>query len=592
MLVKDVKKAVSEISEHSYFAADTETTGLSAYKGDRIFSVIISTPDETYYFDRPSPLDYKELQKLFGDPTKTIYMHNAKFDWHMFHAEGIEIKANVICTMASFRLINNDLPSYSMDYLAKRLGTFKDDQVKKYLQKEKLFDWVTVPGKKLRQKNFHYDQVPLEIMQPYAEQDTKVTLDFRDHIEKRVTLYDEDLPEGKPTTGQVYENEAKLTRVLFGMESTGIQLDIDYTQRAWDFERARFEAAKEEFEIHADEELTDSNKALSKIWKRFNLPTGVTPKGQPSVTDEIISKVNHPVAQALLKYRKAYKKANTYYANFIHLADPQGVIHCNFFQSGTATGRMSSSNPNLQNIHKDFDKEDEFVPRRCFVPRPGFFFAMVDYDQMEYRLMLDYAREEKLIEEILGGKDVHQATADLVGLDRQTAKNINFALLYGAGVRKFALMAGISEMKAKDLRDHYFRKLPRVKKFINKVIKTTEQRGFIFNWMGRRCFLKRDFAYKAPNYLIQGGCADIVKVAMINIDNFMKENPQVVGNSRMLLNVHDELVFEVDEKCDYETMMDRIPEIMKSAYPSKMIPLTCGVDWSKDNWADKRAWGK
>jgi DNA polymerase-1 len=241
---------------------------------------------------------------------------------------------------------------------------------------------------------------------------------------------------------------------------------------------------------------------------------------------------------------------------------------------------MSCSAPNLQNVPKRKDT-GKYKARAAFIPRNDYFFAMLDYDQMEYRLFMDYAEEIELINKVLSGLDVHTATAEMVETSRDVAKTINFLLLYGGGAGKLAGELGISIELAKEYRNKYFQNLTAVKETSQLIVSTAENRGHIYNILGRRCFIPRKLAYKAPNYLIQGGCGDIVKRAMLSIDKFLEGK-----KSRMVLQIHDEILLEI-HKDEYE-IIDDIKEILVKSYEYKKLPLTAGADYSFTNWSEKR----
>jgi DNA polymerase-1 len=250
-------------------------------------------------------------------------------------------------------------------------------------------------------------------------------------------------------------------------------------------------------------------------------------------------------------------------------------------QGGTQTGRFSYSAPNLQNVPKEAVEGKDFYVRKCFVPRPGYCFVMIDYDQQEYRLMVDLAGENELIKKINGGLDVHTATAEMMGVDRTTAKTINFMLLYGGGHEKLAKALGITNLRAKELKGRYFRTLPKVERFIKETKIGGELLGLVTNWMMRRYYLfDKGKAYILPNHIIQGGCADVIKSAMVKISTFLEASNYL---THMLVQVHDELLFEVHESELH--LVPKFKEIMESIYkPMRGLHLTCGVDHSWESW--------
>lgn len=593
---------LEKLSSEPYLSLDCEATGLYPYKGDRLFSIIIGAAHDTFYFnfnagpdhlgnniDSSFILDIRDFSESFAryfNASRVWFLHNAKYDMHLLSMENIFLDGSVHCTQAIARLIYNDHLNYSLDFLAKEyLNESKDDTVKQYVQKNKLFDWTQIPGKKKRTKLLHYEQVPFGIMAPYGEKDARITYDLGMYQISKIEELDRELPDNKPKLIGVMENERRLTRTLFEMERRGIKIDKRFTQDALDFEKLRIETATMDFKRISGIDFKDSNKVLAEAFSAVGESFPTTEKGNPSFKDDVLSKMESPLAKTVQEFRDANKKAYTYYANYLDLCDQSNLIHASARQAGTATGRMSYSDPNLQQVHKieegDPRYDDKFLARRCFIPNPGSSLLMLDYDQQEYRLMLDYAGEMPIIEEVLSGKDVHQATADIMGVSRREAKTINFMLLYGGGVQKLADTLGCSFDEAKHKREHYFRKLPKVSAFIKGVIKAAETRGYIFNWYGRRSYIQKDFAYKAPNYLIQGGCADIVKVAM----NKTRER-LAHSKTQPLIQVHDELVFSLDRSEHH--LVPEIKQIMETSYPHRHLPLTVGADISDVSWQDKK----
>lgn len=378
----------------------------------------------------------------------------------------------------------------------------------------------------------------------------------------------------------LYQTEIALTKVLFGMEQVGIKINRSFTEEALQYETERADKAVKEFQNITCEEFIDSGKHLAKCFDLLGYTYARTEKGNPSFTEENLSAHPSPLTDIILTIRDAHKRISTYYSNFLTLADDNDIIHTDFVQSGAATGRMSCKTPNLQNLTKEEETEAYYLVRRCFIPRDDYSFVMIDYDQMEYRLMLEYAEQMDVIEAVKQGMDVHEATANMMGTTRSYAKTINFMLLYGGGASKLAAALKLSLFEAKNLRELYFLKLPKINKFIKDVIRIAEIRGHIFNWRNRLCYIDRKFSYKAPNYLIQGGCADIVKAAMVKLSTYLEGK-----KSRMLLQIHDEILFEVHK--DEHDIIPDLKSIMESVYPYKHLPMTCGVEWSNKSWQDK-----
>lgn len=610
-------------------AFDTETTGLRPYQGDRLFSVILSDGLESYYFNfqpypgvsnefvLPRPW-LKKLQPVFSE-APVLFAHNAKFDMAFLAKELLQFKAPIHCTQAIGRVERNDRFSYELAYLAKEIGFEKSDGVSEYIAKNKLYTLQT-NTKGIAYKVPHFDQVPLHIIQPYGEQDAKITWELGQSQIAKITGLHGSTPSGKNGPLQILANERRLTETCFRMEQRGIRVNLEYCQRAAHFEESIAQEAAQDFKRLTGLEFIDSGKQLAKAFDLVGERYPKTVKGNPSFTDEVLEGFISPIAQLVRDYRGASKRCNTYYLNFLKFADSQGVIHANIRQGGTETGRFSYSDPNLQNLSKEDDLTQEFVIRRAFIPREGFCFVMIDYEQMEYRLMLDYAKQMDVIAEVLVGMDIHEATAIQMGVERRYAKTLNFLLLYGGGVAKLcvALFKPTLELdilkdlvrvhfwktaakggawkevppgivqenlveltKAKDLMDLYFERLGDVKKFSSGVAKVAKERGYIRNWAGRICQFKHSqFAYAAPNHLIQGGCADVVKLAMNEIDEYLLNK-----QTRMVAQVHDELIFEVPQS-EFE-IVPHLRDIMAKVYPARHLPLRCSVDHSWVSWADK-----
>lgn len=367
------------------------------------------------------------------------------------------------------------------------------------------------------------------------------------------------------------------------MEERGILIDHAYTTEALNYERRELDKAAKDFEADTGRAYKDSSKLFAEIFTQRGEWFPKTDKGNPSFAAEFLDDLDSPTAGLIKKYRDHEKRMGTYYSSFLYFADHKNRIHPNMRQAGTTTGRFSYSNPNLQNVPRDEQISggaDQPIVRRSFIPSPDHFLVSIDYDQQEYRMLFDYAGETKIISRVLEGEDVHQVTADMLGIKRTPAKTLNFALLYGAGSTKMAKMLGISVEEAIDKRRMYFDRLPAVKRFLKYVPQVGVARGFVTNWLGRRCYLQDStFAYKLPNHLIQGGCADVIKVAMVQLDYHLNKL-----KSGMILQVHDELLFEVHK--DEVGIIGELKEIMEAVYPSlNGMKLTASIAHSDKSWA-------
>jgi DNA polymerase I len=590
-----VDEALSEI-KGEFLSLDTETTGLMLWKEDRLFSVILGTEEKSYYFnfwgepahDGSIPpeefiLPQKEtLTKIEAVlHNRCIFMHNAKFDLCALAKEGINVSSTIHDTEVGARLERNEHLSYSLDDCAKRIGLEKSSEVESYIEKHKLWEWKAVPGKKTRIKNKFFHKVPFDIISAYGEKDAEVTYKLGIHQISSIKSFDDENSKDRSPLSAALTMERAVTPVAFQMEKAGIKVDLPYCDEAIAFEDARSLATVKEFKKLTGFEFKDSGKHLSQVFSALGFEVPQTEKGNPSFTDEILEGFKNPVADLLREYRDSQKRANTYFRSFKFYADNIGILHTNLRQAGTETGRFSCTNPNLQNLSRNSDKDLKYPIRRAFIPREDFIYVMIDYNQMEFRMMLDYARQMDLIEAIMNGHDPHQASADLTGLSRYEAKTFNFMLLYGGGAQKIADMLGISLSEAKQLKYRYFANLPRVKAFLKQAARKAEMQGFVRDWNGRVFYFKDpNFSYKAPNAIIQGGCSSVVKLAMPRLGKYLKDK-----KSQMLMQIHDELLLEVHKK--EFGIIDDLKEIMETVYPHKHIPLTCSVSHSLKSWEDK-----
>lgn len=626
------------LSRYPKRSLDTETTGLRPYHGSRLFSIIISVaapeaPPEAFYFNfqpyEGLPPDQilrqahlLQMQTLFEQPHVLWFLHNAKYDLAILGAQGLLLKGTIHCTKAMARIEYNEHPTYDLASCAARIGFAKDDTVEKHILEHGLWEWETIPGKKQRKKNLHYDAVPFDIIRPYGEIDANITYRLGESQEASFAAVDAQQLKLPPRAKQrnIVENERALTQVVFRMEERGVLINRSYTHRAQKYEADRAEKALASFKAETGRDFIASSKLFAEVFASEKDKFFYTEKGNPSFDATVFATFEHPAAQHVLTYRDAKSKFD-FYAGFLYHADSHGVLHPNFNPDGTRTGRFSSSDPNFQNLTAEEGQEDqEFLVRRAIIPRPGFIFLMPDYDQMEYRMMLDYAEEMALIEKIKGGLDVHTATGELMGVPRGQAKTINFMLLYGGGTAKLCLALfkpsvgevplkeiamrflygktvesptafapeiveyNLGELqKAAALKKLYFSTLPGVERFVESVKEAVQIRGFIRNWAGRRCYYPNtQFDYTGPNTLIQGGTADVNKFGLVEIDKYLASM-----RSKLVLTIHDENPIEAHED-EAEEVARHVKEIMEVVYPYKHLPLTVGMEWSAKSLGDKR----
>lgn len=630
--------ALKTISNSKIVSLDAETSGLNSFKNDSLFSIIVSCEENDFYFnfkDYPEenvtalPIEAIPRLQTALDKVPVVLGQNFKFDMHMLAKEGLFIAGKVYDLMFLDRIHFNQHMSYKLTHITKRWGDEKLDIVWDYITEHKLKTTIEYPefGKTIEQP--HFDKVPFEIMQPYGEQDGRGTFNVGKKILESIKLEDSQLAPGVPPQMQVVENESRLVHTLFRMERRGVQLDVDYCKEALNHYFGIIKDVKEKFKELTGEDFVKGTLAFEQVFWSEREKWEKTEKGNWKWDSDILATFDNPAGRLAIDYAEA-KKQSEYFANFLFYCDSSGVLHPDFQQSGTVTGRLSCRDPNLQNLTNPDKYEGEteaslYPVRRAFVPRPGFFFAMIDFSQVEFRLALDYSNANSLIAEVLKGHDVHTATANLAGVSRKEAKTVNFLSIYGGGVVKLAQnLYGTKGSKAQlgaiykkmfgwrlsdeeqrawptvtdelkkfnepviqrayDIQQSIFRAAPEIKDFLKQVQRVAEQRGYVRNWLGRRYqFPDKRWGYKAPNHLIQGSAADIIKVAMNQVDEFLLDK-----ESKLLLQIHDELIIEV--KQGEEFVISKVKEIMEGVWKNRRLPLLVDVEVSSKSLADKEDW--
>lgn len=579
---EDLDKIAHELRS-KHISLDTETTGLELYKQSRVFSVILADENEEYYFnlnpEDPTSLPPRHAVDAIAyilQSEKYLFMHNAKFDLAgLITSFGITTNRICVDTMTLDRLYKNDELSYSLESVAKRHGLEKSSQVEEYIKKNKLYD---------KNKNKLFHKVPLEVMAPYACKDARITFALAGILMRKLATLP--IRTSQPSPFIVAQQEERLVKCLLEMEVTGVQLDQNFLSEAIFYYEEILQDKEKEFEALTGKPYSKGKNTFSEVFKDEKI--SFTEKNNPKFDAKTMKKFKHPAAKVSIEIAEA-KKQLDYFTNFSSLVDDKGVIHANFMPAGTATGRFSSRNPNLQNLtnpDKYESSANTFPVRKVFVPRAGFFFAMIDYSQIEYRVMLDLAGAEGLIKKIKTGLDVHEATAQVAGISRKQAKTVNFLTLYGGGKQKLADALETTILEATKIQDSIFSAAPEVKTFIYSTNSLAKNMGMIHNHFGRYyTFTDRNFSYKATNYKVQGTCADILKKAMVDCAYFLQHK-----KSRMLLTIHDELIFEV--AYDEAEIVPQLGQIMELAYEHKSLPLVVDIEWSDKNMAEKYAWSE
>lgn len=645
------QEAIRRLKEAPRVAAiDCETKGKwwwltrwAPWYKPTIFSLQITTDDgQDFYFDFLHSADclgdeeWKILQaEIFDDETWYWFAHNAKFEMHWLANHGCELKGTVHCTMSIARVVNNTeeemgLDDLALKYFGKWITEIKDGvstqvwvpeegaqklDVKSYIKEHGLITTVEIHGK--IEEFHHYDKVPLHLMMPYALQDTRIGLRLGKKQLADIKLADETYYTGaKCRLSHVLHNENKLNKTSFRMERHGVKIDRAYCEEALAHEEAQYKAAEKELEIYVTPEvlklIKDKHEDSAINWgsahhtKTFFEHHGatsykLTKKGKMSFDKEALETITHPAAKLILTWRYHSKRANTYFANFLLLADVNDVIHPSIQNGGAETGRQSIWSPSMQNVPKRSDKDEEkYKVRRCFIPRTeeGFFFADLDYSGAEFYMAMDYAREMVIVELIKKGLDPHAWTIEqfsklgFVLKNRDTAKTMTFRIIYGAGGETIGVALGyergswLAKKQGKLAKDTYFKLLTNFKDFMENVQAAAKQRGYVFTWTGRLLryvnyggFGKETW-FKSPNGIIQGGIGDTLKVAMNDIDQNVL-TPLV--KSRMILPVHDAILCEIHYSEVH--LIPKTQERMVAAYPARVLPLKVDAGYSATCWS-------
>ena len=584
---EDLKKLRDYFLTNKILSLDTETTSTSAIDAELVGLSFAVKEFEAFYV--PIPANREEalqivniFKPVYENPEILKIGQNLKYDLEVLRNYGIELKGKMWDTMIAHYLIQPEL-HHNMDYMAEI-----------YLNYQTIHIDELIGPKGKNQKSMR--SLPPSQVYEYAAEDADITLRLKNKLEPELKKAEcEDL---------FYNIEMPLMPVLAEMEMNGVCLDTEslaetskqFTNRMNEIEARIYELAGERFNIASPKQvgeiLFDKLKIVEKAKK--------TKTGQYVTSEEVLQQLKnkHEIVADILEHRGLKKLIGTYIDALPKLINPKtGHIHTSFNQTITATGRLSSSDPNLQNI--PIRGEDGKEIRKAFIPEPGCLFFSADYSQIELRVMAHLSGDENMINVFKEGKDLHAATAatiykksiDEVTRDERTkSKRANFGIIYGITVFGLAERLDISREESKQLIDGFFQTFPKVKDYMDNAIEEARQKGFVETLFGRRRYLKdinshnatvRGFAERnAINAPIQGTAADIIKVAMIQIyRRFKAENLK----SKMILQVHDELNFSVypNEKEKVERIV--IEEMQKAIVMKVPLIADCGFG---NNWLE------
>jgi DNA polymerase I len=584
-------RLLEKLEQAERICFDTETTGLDPLRDELIgLSFAVAAEEAWYiplghhYLGVPAQLDrqrvLERLRPLFEDPLKPKIGQNLKFDLLVLHHAGISVRGIGFDPMIASYLARPEAKSHGMDALASDLLGYRTIS----------FSEICGTGK--NQHSFAEVEVDKAIV--YAAEDADITLQLAERLEPLLQ-----------ETGQVElfrEVELPLVGILAEMEWTGVRIDAPFLQelsrdlggKLQELEAAIHQLAGGPFNIGSPKQLGEI------LFERLQLPRGKKTKTGWSTDVEVLTRLaeEHEIAARLLDYRSLSKLKSTYtdtLPKLVHLET--GRIHTSYNQAVTATGRLSSSDPNLQNI--PIRSEEGRKIRAGFIPSPGNLLLSADYSQVELRLLAHLAEEDALKESFRRGEDIHQRTAsEVFGLfpemvtpeQRRQAKAINFGVIYGISAFGLAKQLDIGRREAQDYIDQYFARYPKIRDFMEARIAEARANKYVTTLLGRRCAIPeidskngaiRGYAERnAINYPVQGSAADLIKVAMVNVQRRLTAERLA---AKMVLQVHDELVFDVPE-----AELDRVRALVKQEMEQAVevdVPLVVDIGVGQ-TWKD------
>ncbi len=585
----DLTRWIKKLNAAKLIAVDTETDSLDYMSANLVgISFALENGEAAYlplqldYLDAPKTLEKSTalaaIKPILENPNIRKIGQNIKFDESIFARHGIELQGVEFDTMLlSYTL--NSTGRHNMDDLAKR-----------YLGHETIA-FENIAGKGKGQLTFN--QIPLEQATEYAAEDADVTMKLQQALWLKL--------QEEPTLVELYKTmELPLLHVLSRMERTGVLIDSDalfiqsneIATRLTALEEQAYELAGQPFNLASTKQLQEI------LFDKLGLPVlQKTPKGAPSTNEEVLEELaySHELPKILVEHRGLSKLKSTYTDKLPQMVNLQtGRVHTSYHQAVTATGRLSSSDPNLQNI--PIRNEEGRRIRQAFIAREGYSIVAADYSQIELRIMAHLSGDQGLINAFSQGKDIHRSTAaeifgvsldEVTSEQRRNAKAINFGLIYGMSAFGLSRQLGISRPDAQKYMDLYFQRYPGVQQFMTDICEKAKAQGYVETLFGRRLYLpdinssnamRRKGAERvAINAPMQGTAADIIKRAMIKIDEVIRHNPDI----EMIMQVHDELVFEVrSEKIEF--FREQIKQHMEAA-AELVVPLIVEVGVGQ-NW--------
>ena len=587
----DLQKLIDKFSRLPHFALDTETTALNYMQAQLVGISLAHQAGEAYYLplrhQLTQNLPYQEslaaLKPLLENPAVGKIGQHIKYDRHILAKEGIELAGNIDDTMLMSYCHNSTATRHNMDDLAH------------YYLNYQTTSFETLAGKGAKQLTF--DQIDIERAAHYACEDADITLRLYEHFSRQLAQND--------SLAALYQTiEAPLSAVLYRMEARGVKIDSRrLLQQSAEIETLLKDLESRAYDLAGSEFNLGSPKQLQEIlFERLGLPVvEKTPKGQPSTNEstlEILAQEHHAaLPKIILEHRSLAKLKSTYTDKLPELIQAHtGRIHTSYHQAVTSTGRLSSSDPNLQNIPVR-SVEGRRI-RQAFIAESGYYLLAADYSQIELRIMAHLSGDEGLIQAFKEGKDIHAATAaEIFGGDpehidrehRRNAKAINFGLIYGMSAFGLARQLGISRQEAAGYIDTYFARYPKVRDYMDNARSAARQQGYAETLLGRRLYIpdinsknqqRRNAAERlAINAPMQGSAADIIKLSMLAIDRELGDNP----DCRLIMQVHDELVFEVRQEAapQYSDIIRRHMENAHALSVPLIVDIGIGSNWDE-----------
>ena len=585
---EELKLLVEKMMKQEIVAFDTETEGLNALETD-IVGISFSWQKGIGYYlpiknNKSAHEKSFEILRPFFESTEIIKVgHNIKFDIQVLHKYNVKVSSPIYDTMVAHYLINPDM-RHNLDTLSESYLNYSPISIESLI------------GKKGKNQISMRD-VSIDKITDYASEDADITLQLKSIFDKEIEVNN--------LSKIFYDIEIPMINVLSEMETEGIKIDTSYLEKLdKEFEEDLEKLKKEIFKKSGEEFNLNSPKQLGEILfdklKLVSKPKK-TKTGQYSTSEEVLSSLanDHKIIEDILEWRSLDKLQNTYVKSLPNeVSSLTNRVHSSFNQTVTTTGRLSSNNPNLQNIPIRTANGQKI--RRAFIPRGSDYILMAaDYSQIELRVIASMSNEENMIDAFVNNQDIHTMTAskiynvepeNVTREQRGNAKTVNFGIIYGVSAFGLSQQTDLNRSESKVMIDNYFLNYPGLKKYMSDQIDFARNNGYVETIMGRRRYLQNinsqnnmlrsSSERNAINAPIQGSAADIIKIAMININSELKKQSL---KSKMLLQVHDELVFDV-HKSEKDQIKDIVKTTMESAVKLK-VPLKIDLEFGK-NWLE------